>query len=83
MRVNGIMKLVGWIVLVALGYLIGTGATFLSKTPEDKSDVDPMAEPPSYEREVSPRTDLTQEEMATIKLFEDAAPSVAFISTSN
>ena len=83
MKANSILKLIGWVVLVALGYLIGTGATFFNKIDGTKNETDSLAELTTYEREAQPRTDLTREEMATIKLFEDAAPSVAFISTSN
>jgi len=69
---------------VALGYLIGTGATFLNKSSGASGKApDTLSHPASYEREVLPRTDLTKEEMATIELFENAAPSVAFINTSN
>ena len=82
MKIKNIFKILGWIVLVGLGYLIGTSGTIsMSSAPNDEKDL--RVEPISFERDVQPRTDLTKEEMATIQLFEDAAPSVAYINTSN
>ena len=83
MKANSLLKFVGWMILVAVGYLIGTGATFLNKTSDAEDDKDSLVESTTYEREAVPRTDLTKGERATITLFEDAAPSVAFINTSN
>ncbi len=80
---RNVLRVLGWVVLIGIGYILGTGVTHL---PEKEStgieELDNEVVPGSSEREALPRTDLTQEEMATIQLFEDAAPSVAFINTS-
>ncbi len=85
MKTNGILRIIGWIFLIGIGYVLGTSVTLL---PNDRKVGDNVTEDlttgePETIREVRPRTNLNEDELATIKLFEDAAPSVVFINTSN
>ncbi len=84
MKASNIIRVISWVLLIGVGYLIGTSGTILKAPTGDvanDSEVEPAES--SYQREAQPRTDLTNDEVATIQLFEAAAPSVAFINTSN
>ncbi len=84
-----------WLALLAIGFLAGVAWKGRDSTADKKENTErdtvvsgekavstkntnlPAA------RETAPGSGLTPEERATIKLFEDAAPSVCFITTSN
>lgn len=74
-----------WLILIGIGFFVGIAwkakdAEHDKQLPTEKLDTistSPSAE--SYEE----RDDLTSSEKATIRLFEKAAPSVCFITTTN
>lgn len=78
-----------WIALLALGFLAGVSWT--NRVPEAENE---MAETDTtideeaasilpHQRTITPSHGLTTQELANIQLFENAAPSVCFITTSN
>jgi len=77
-----LLRFLFWIVLLAIGFTVGTAWRNLN-TADTTTEPEP--------REIIDTTDLFAEaearlnsdEIATIRLFEAAAPSVAFITTSN
>ena len=75
------------VVLFAAGALFGTSFLTRQDTPtvdysiERKSPIEVSSV--SYDEPKPERTDYGKQEAATIDLFENAAPSVAFINTSN
>ena len=88
-----LLKPLFWIVLLALGFFGGI-AWKATEAPEDTIAVENLnatiAEPQvvaNKTRTLAPaatlRDDLNREETATINLFERAAPTVVFITTSN
>lgn len=89
MKFNALLKILSWAAFFVGGYLVGTSSLIKE---EDSSAAQPVAvveedsqvaaTQTSYAREVTPRRELTDEERSTINLFEEAAPSVAFINTS-
>lgn len=89
---NRFFRVFGWILLIAIGFFIGSGWTSSSasnleytETGEATEIDEPNTEksPPQEDgRPVSPQDRLSNNELATIKLFEDAAPSVVFITTT-
>lgn len=80
MKFSGALRLVSIILLLGASFLAGA-AWKNSDTDKDSSDT-VLAEPEDPVRSVSIRNNLTENEKATIKLFEEATPSVCFISTT-
>jgi S1-C subfamily serine protease len=89
MNLKSLFKILSWSAIFFVGYMVGTGSYLktdrtpseLNKSPEDTPGAE--AHTASYDRPVTPRRQLNEEESATINLFEDAAPSVTFINTAN
>ena len=87
---NNLIRLLGWAILIGIGYFIGSAYT----TSENQNSLqEPIAEATTNNttsleddndegRDVTPTKGLSPNEVATIKLFEDAAPSVCFITTT-
>jgi S1-C subfamily serine protease len=85
------MRILIWALLVVLGFL--AGVAWKGKEDHHPDEKDSLmsdtggALPGEYDqssdRLPDTRRNLKPEELATIKLFEDAAPSVCFITTSN
>jgi S1-C subfamily serine protease len=80
-----------WIVLILVGFL--AGASWTGRAPETKADhlseadstlagAESDTELPAS-RDAAPGKGLNPQELANIRLFENAAPSVCFITTSN
>jgi S1-C subfamily serine protease len=71
-----------------IGYLVGTGSLIKEETDRVSTSLTPEADSPAavqqtaYAPPMVPERMLTNEETATINLFEGAANSVAFINTS-
>ncbi|MEM1323451.1 MAG: trypsin-like peptidase domain-containing protein [Bacteroidota bacterium] len=87
------LRLLLWGILLAAGFIGGVAWKGQDRTP-DTTDSTELAPPPetdtpapSAEAPPAPaaemRTDLNPDERATISLFERAAPTVTFITTSN
>lgn len=85
-----------WLALLISGFLAGVAwkstdtwphrkkpATEADSTVAGEESVQPRNARLPGSREASPGSGLTPQERANIKLFEDAAPSVCFITTSN
>lgn len=79
-----------WITLLLLGFLAGVSWTSRAQNEAPTADtVAATAEPQApattlpAQRQAAPSTGLDPQEVATIRLFEGAAPSVCFITTSN
>ena len=82
-----------WIALLVLGFLAGVSWT--NRAPEaeketvetdtiiDEEAVSKPATTLPHQRATTPSNGLTPQELANIRLFENAAPSVCFITTSN
>jgi S1-C subfamily serine protease len=88
------LRFLFWIALLVTGFLIGVAwtdsspkASTLSVSTEKDSSTTTMNKPstPSLpsQRNTAPFNGLNREEKATINLFEESAPSVCFINTSN
>ena len=93
---NPILRILSWVVLIGLGFFVGTA---WKATDTDQQAVAESPDTEIVDEESAPnltqvnntltsssnvsRKGLNSEETATIKLFEEAAPSVAFITTSN
>jgi len=85
------MKNVSIIILAVALFAAGAvfGTLLLSNHDKDSVMLAPLGDQPidvtnvAFDNEPSERTDYGKQEAATINLFEDAAPSVAFINTSN
>ncbi len=86
MKFSGTIKLIFSLILLFGGFFAGV-AWKNSEIDYTTDSVAAIAEEDkglkSNERSVTTRRDLTANEKATIRLFEDAAPSVCFISTTN
>ncbi len=95
-NIKSILRLVFWAVLIALGFFAGTSwrsgeETYNSSEDQPsqsytkgETDTDEEARPNSSNSRLSPLKDeLKAQELETIRLFENAAPSVCFITTSN
>lgn len=87
MNPKSFWKILSWVLFFSVGYIVGTGSLLKEdEAPEPQAaqagDTQAVATPTSYSRAVTPRRELNAEETATISLFEEAAPSVAFINTS-
>ena len=86
------MKYIAPIILfVVLGFFFGRSFKLPKTTDEDKittaktpsnTDNTVVADPNSNRRAITPIKHIVSEEEATIKLFEESAPSVVFITTS-
>lgn len=78
--------LLSWVMLFGIGFYVGT-AFNASDNLQDLDNTNSQIEktetrkPQSNSREIAPVTITTTQEKATIDLFENAAPSVAFITT--
>ncbi|MEM6965821.1 MAG: trypsin-like peptidase domain-containing protein [Bacteroidota bacterium] len=72
------------IALLGVGFFLGTSWTSKDtlSVSEDKIEPLPVAQKETV-ADIAARKSLNPSELATIKLFEDATPSVAFITTSN
>ncbi|MCB0642432.1 MAG: trypsin-like peptidase domain-containing protein [Phaeodactylibacter sp.] len=84
-RQFSIFRILLWAILIAIGFFIGV--SWKSTTEPDSTETVPAetttvtgASPADL---ADARTDLTADERATIKLFEEARLSVVFITTSN
>ena len=93
-RQSGVLRILLWIVLVSLGFFVGVAwkggetatdsvSTTATTESEDINQPEKESEVPTPASLADARTDLTDGERATIKLFETACPSVVFITTSN
>lgn len=95
---KGFLRTLGSVLLLAIGFFIGTAwhdkiqdgdyspQDTEENAPSQNSESEDNAPPPStnsYVRQVNNAPALTDNERHTIQLFENAAPSVAFINTSN
>ncbi len=91
---KGLLRTLGSILLLVFGFIIGTA--WQGKDSPTKSSSDQQIESEStnvedfinepkntYSRTVADQSELTPNERHTIQLFENAAPSVAFITTLN
>ncbi|MEZ5043120.1 MAG: trypsin-like peptidase domain-containing protein [Saprospiraceae bacterium] len=90
MNAKTIFKFLLWSLLLGGGFIAGVAwKNTDQRTHSEKEERallvknETAADPLSPVREESPDLGLTAEETATIKLFENAAPSVCFITTSN
>ena len=82
-----------WIALLVLGFLAGVSWTDRAKEAEKEmaetdTSIDEEADRKAattlpHQRTITPGHGLTTQELANIQLFENAAPSVCFITTSN
>ena len=80
---NSFLKLILGFALLSIGFFFGTSwRTSDTTTTNLKTDETTTFEKETIE-EVADRKKLNASELATIKLFENATPSVAFITTSN
>ena len=91
MRTRSLWRFLLWAVLLGLGFIGGTAWNMA----DSKTETDSLSEAIQPEAEATPvanttsssppsgKSDLTKSERETIDLFEAAAPSVAFITTSN
>jgi S1-C subfamily serine protease len=81
------LRIIFWLVLLIGSFLGGVawngGALKNTGTEEQQLLADRAGQPEAIEAKQTFRNDLNPEEKATISLFEKAAPSVAFITTSN
>ena len=82
------VRILFWAILFVAGFFIGTSWTGRSEeTPETETAEASLEGTTEYTEietaEEPPARRLNDEEKATIQLFEDAAPSVVFITTSN
>jgi S1-C subfamily serine protease len=80
-----ITHVLGLILLAGLGFLFGSkfNTNLSIFEGNEKTEIEPVTEPalPTNRREEAPVTIITDSEKATIDLFENAAPSVCFITT--
>lgn len=79
---NSILKMVLGILLLGVGFFLGTSWRTSDTTIAEKEPASTLIEKETL-AEVATRKKLNENELATIKLFENATPSVAFITTSN
>lgn len=85
------LKIFVWIALLAVGFLAGAAwSGDRAEQPAPPSETPAKTEEPTAKatnlpaaREAAPAGDLTREERANIRLFEDSAPSVCYITTTN
>ncbi|NBC09997.1 MAG: trypsin-like serine protease [Bacteroidetes bacterium] len=87
------LKIFVWIVLLGVGFLAGaawSGDGAEQPAPPAETPAEEPADPEEATatnlpaaREAAPAGDLTREERANIRLFEDSAPSVCYITTTN
>ncbi|MCB0665161.1 MAG: trypsin-like peptidase domain-containing protein [Saprospiraceae bacterium] len=88
MKLKAFLKILSWIAFFGVGYLVGTGSLLKEDIAAEQpstevgEDTPAIATPTSYSRAVTPRRELSDQEITTIDLFEDAAPSVTYINTS-
>ena len=76
-----ILRALGLLLLIGIGFFAGSA---WSESKEDRiEDSEESAEEKEEKREVAPVTVISNQEDATIQLFESAAPSVTFITTTN
>lgn len=85
MRYQSFLWAFSWVVFFGAGYMLGNDRTAAeeSDVSQELAEATHVSEPAADREDVKvkPRV-LNQEESATISLFEEAAPSVAFINTS-
>jgi len=82
------VRILFWTILFVAGFFIGTSWTGRSEEKPEPETAEANLESPGESdkkgtAEEPPTRRLNEEEKATIQLFEDAAPSVVFITTSN
>ncbi|MEO1713692.1 MAG: trypsin-like peptidase domain-containing protein [Bacteroidota bacterium] len=82
------VRILFWAILFVAGFFIGTSWTGRSEEKPEPETAEANLESPGESdkkgtAEEPPTRRLNEEEKATIQLFEDAAPSVVFITTSN
>lgn len=79
------VNILAWLVLFGLGFYFGSSFSSTAGIQDDKQltvDTDhEVQKPQQLSREIAPVTVVTTQEKATIDLFENSAPSVAFITT--
>lgn len=90
MNAKTIFKFLLWSILLGGGFIAGVAWKNTDQRTHSENEEsallvknDAAVNPLAPAREESPDLGLTAEETATIKLFENAAPSVCFITTSN
>ena len=88
MRKSLLWRILFWIIIFGAGFLVGTGWTKKDTLKETQISISEPKEslevqPARYTREVEPKVVYNSVEEATINLFENAAPSVAFINTAS
>ncbi len=91
MKISNYLRAFFSLLLISLGFFAGVSwknsdnSEVPKDTTETVSPAAPTATPSNLPstREALPRKGLTKEEGATIRLFEEASPSVCFITTSN
>ena len=84
---NNLIRFLGWAVLIGIGYFIGSAYTTSENDHTQQNQVVEAATTSSLtdnnnSRDVTPTKGLSSDELSTIKLFEEAAPSVCFITTT-
>lgn len=81
---KSVLRAILGIGLLGAGFFLGTSwkSNDTLSTPEEQIEPLAIAEKETVD-EIAIRKELNAGELATIKLFEDATPSVAFITTSN
>lgn len=78
MKPSPLMRMLFWFLLLFLGFLGG-----MAWKNKDQPDTGNTASNTSEKRATAPRNELRSDEKATIALFEKAAPTVVYITTSN
>lgn len=79
---NRLFSVLFWIVLLVTGFFIGTAWRNQDSAPDETNTLAAIEDEPAPTR-VEADGRLNPNEVALIKLFENAAPSVAFITTTN
>ncbi len=80
------LRVLFWAILLILGFMVGVAwnnGTSQETIEEKQFQVEPDQQTKAISTSQEIRNDLNSDEKATISLFEKAAPSVAFITTSN
>lgn len=78
-----VLKLFGWLIVLLAGFL--GGVAWKEKEPQEKKEVVKSVTTPAVEEKQEAKAyeaALNQAEKATIRLFEESAPSVCFITTT-
>ncbi len=80
-----ITNIASWIILLATGFYLGSSYTVWNRDHEEKVEKQESSteikQRPNLSRAIAPVAVITTQEKATIDLFENSAPSVAFITS--